>query len=212
MKQDKYIPRQDHPGNYEKEDNFIFTENIKDIIILRNKVNLTSEIKLSDIEDSYVLTKKVLMEYYGKNQHVTKKWANESRDIEIITFQDFINSFLITKDTVSRIESIWSLSGSIVLRDLNTFITKSIVDSNNNVEFSPYLHIGKKITTVVNDNHECFKFNYVKEYEVSDLAETFNMMLKKIGLRKYLDLILILSCLQYEEAPIDIVNKYYVKN
>ena len=56
------------------------------------------------------------------------------------------------------------------------------------------------------------KFNYVKEYEVSDLAETFNMMLKKIGLRKYLDLILILSCLQYEEAPIDIVNKYYVKN
>ena len=170
---------------------------VEAVVKLYNKVNLEKGkiATIDDIEEGYNLTKQVIYKYVDAVKD--NRAGNESVKAKA-TMEDLISSF---KQDSKRSNNPWSTAASIILKDLNSFVTKSLRDDNLQINFESYLYLGKEFIKVDNENLPCFKFEYPFNYDVSNIAEQYNLMLKKIGIKRYINLLLILVLLDYNEAP-----------
>lgn len=177
------------------------------VVRVYNKVNNQQQACMEDIEDVFKLTQNVLAHYYDNGVNGSRD--SSSRVNAKISFNDFIKSFTIGKENInSKVIPLWSVSTEIVLRDLNRLVNVAIENTDDRIEFTPYLHMSKKYTRVDNTNSECFNFIYAKSYGLNSLAETYNKILKKMGIKKYTELLLILTSLGYEDTPSNILSKF----
>lgn len=177
------------------------------VVRLHNKVNNQQEACMDDIESCFKLTKNVLAHYYDNGVFGYRDISSKVNSK--ISFNDFIKSFIINKDNINSIKiPLWSVSTEIVLRDLNRLVNHTIESTDERIEFTPYLHMSKKYTRVENQNNECFNFTYARRYGIDSLAVTYNKILKKIGIKKYTELLLILTSLGYEDTPSNILTKF----
>lgn len=178
-----------------------------EVVSLYNKVNNQNEIMTCDILEAFKLTKDILYYYYNISSGSIRDY--EERVSSKITFNDFIKSFIIDKNNIKNKElPLWSVGTEIVLRDLNRLVNKVIYTSNEQVSFTPYLFLGKTYTRVDNSKSECFVFEETRKYESFNLRESYNAILKNMGLKKYVELLLIISSLGYTETPSEILVKF----
>lgn len=178
-----------------------------EVVSLYNKVNNQNEIMTCDILEAFKLTKDILYYYYNISSGSIRDY--EERVSNKITFNDFIKSFIIDKNNIKNKElPLWSVGTEIVLRDLNRLVNKVIYTSNEQVSFTPYLFLGKTYTRVDNSKSECFVFEETRKYESFNLRESYNAILKNMGLKKYVELLLIISSLGYTETPSEILVKF----
>lgn len=178
-----------------------------EVVSLYNKVNNQNEIMTCDILEAFKLTKDILYYYYNISSGSIRDY--EERVSNKITFNDFIKSFIIDKNNIKNKElPLWSVGTEIVLRDLNRLVNKVIYTSSEQVSFTPYLFLGKTYTRVDNSKSECFVFEETRKYESFNLRESYNAILKNMGLKKYVELLLIISSLGYTETPSEILVKF----
>lgn len=176
------------------------------VIALYNNLNAKkgTEVTIDNVEEGYLLTQEVIYKYV--NQGKDRK-SSESNVKHKVVMEDLISSFV---QYVKKENNPWSIATGLVLKDLNTFVTKSLRDDNLQVNFESYLFMGKTFTTVDNKDLPCFTFEYPYNYDVTSLPEQYNLMLKKIGIKRYANLLLILELLDSTEAPTVVLQN--VKN
>lgn len=178
---------------------------VTNVVRLYNKVISQTETNMEDIQNAFLLTKEILYMYNKTN----RKSYDKDRDLAKINFNDFIKSFIIDKNNINSKEiPLWSVSTEIVLRDLNRLVNIAIETTNSTVEFTPYLFLSKNHSRVDNSNCDCFVITSAKTYGINSLATTFNLMLKKMGMKKYMEMLLVISSLGYPETPSDILVKF----
>lgn len=114
------------------------------VVRVYNKVNNQQQACMEDIEDVFKLTQNVLAHYYDNGVNGSRD--SSSRVNAKISFNDFIKSFTIGKENInSKVIPLWSVSTEIVLRDLNRLVNVAIENTDDRIEFTPYLHMSKKI-------------------------------------------------------------------
>ncbi len=176
------------------------------VIALYNNLNAVkgTKVTIDNIEEGYLLTQEVIYKYVNKGKDTRSTESNVKQKVVI---EDLISSFIQDR---KKDNNQWSVGTGLILKDLNTFVTKSLRDANLQVNFESYLYVGKEFITVDNKDYPCFTFEYPYNYDVANLAEQYNLMLKKIGMKRYANLLLILELLDSTEAPTVVLQN--VKN
>ena len=176
------------------------------VIALYNKLNLKkgTEVSIEDIEEGYELTQQVIYKFVNQGKETRN---SENRVISKVTMEDLISSFV---QNAKGSNNLWSAATGIILKDLNTFVTKSLRNDNLQINFETYLYLGKEFLKADNKDLPCFKFEYPYSYDVTSLSEQYNLMLKKLGIKRYVNLLLILELLDNADAPTVVLQN--VKN